>query len=122
VSKELLSRQVTGRSDLPLTARGERNATRLADRLKGLTFEEVFCSLLQRVRQTCELAGFGSVAPIDPDLLEWDYGRYEGLRSQEIHATRPDWQLFRDGYLGGEPCDDIATRADSVVSSCGTVA
>jgi broad specificity phosphatase PhoE len=107
-----LSGQRSGRSDLPLTARGEPNATRLADRLKGLTFEELFCSSLQRVRRTRELAGFGPVAAIDPDILEWE----------EVHATRPDWQLFRDGCPGGESPDDIATRADSVGSSCGTVA
>ena len=127
VSKELprhgetiwaLSGQRTGRSDLPLTARGERNATRLA---KGLTFEEVFCSPLQRVRRTCELAGFGAVAAIDPDLLEWDYGQCENLRSED-HATRPHWQLFCDGCPGGESPDDISTRADSVLSSCGTAA
>jgi broad specificity phosphatase PhoE len=111
-----ISGQHTGRTDLPLTARGERNATRLADRLKGLTFEKVFCSPLQRVRRTCELAGFGSVAAIDPNLLEWDYGQYEGLRSAEIHATRPDWQLFRDGCPGGESPDDVGKRADLVVN------
>jgi broad specificity phosphatase PhoE len=111
-----ISGQHTGRTDLPLTARGERNAARLADRLKGLTFEKVFCSPLQRVRRTCELAGFGSVAAIDHNLLEWDYGQYEGLRSAEIHATRPDWQLFRDGCPGGESPADVGTRADLVVT------
>jgi broad specificity phosphatase PhoE len=110
-----ISGQHTGRTDLPLTERGERNARRLADRLKGLTFEKVFCSPLQRVRRTCELAGFGSVAEIDSNLLEWDYGQYEGLRSAEIHATRPDWQLFWDGCPGGESPNDVGMRADSVV-------
>ena len=110
-----ISGQHTGRTDLPLTERGERNATRLADRLKGLAFEKVFCSPLKRVRRTCELAGFGSVAAIDPNLLEWDYGQYEGLRSAEIHATRPDWQLFRDGCPGGESPNDVGARADLVI-------
>jgi broad specificity phosphatase PhoE len=110
-----ISGQHTGRTDLPLTNRGERNATRLADRLKGLAFEKVFCSPLKRVRRTCELAGFGSVVAIDPNLLEWDYGQYEGLRSAEIHATRPDWQLFRDGCPGGESPNDVGARADRVV-------
>jgi len=110
-----ISGQHTGRTDLPLTERGERNAARLADRLKGLVFEKVFCSPLQRVRRTCELAGFGSVAAIDPNLLEWDYGQYEGLRSAEIHASRPSWQLFRDGCPGGELPSDVGARADSVV-------
>jgi len=110
-----ISGQHTGRTDLPLTERGERNAKRLAERLKGLTFAKVFSSPLQRVRRTCELAGFGSVAAIDPDLLEWDYGQYEGLRSAEIHATRPSWQLFRDGCPGGESPSDVGMRADAVV-------
>ena len=76
-----LSGQHTGRTDLPLTANGERNARRLGERLKGLTFLKVFTSPLQRASRTCELAGFGPVAERDPDLVEWDYGRYEGLRS-----------------------------------------
>jgi broad specificity phosphatase PhoE len=110
-----ISGQHTGRTDLPLTERGERNAKRLAERLKGLTFAKTFSSPLQRVRRTCELAGFGSAATIDPDLLEWDYGQYEGLRSAEIHATRPSWQLFRDGCPGGESPGDVGMRADAVV-------
>ena len=110
-----ISGQHTGRTDLPLTTRGERNATRLGTRLKGLEFEKVFCSPLQRVRRTCELAGFGSVAAIDPNLLEWDYGQYEGLRSAEIRAVRPDWQLFRDGCPAGESPSEIGARADVVV-------
>jgi broad specificity phosphatase PhoE len=110
-----ISGQHTGRTDLPLTERGQRNAMRLADRLKGLTFEKVLCSPLQRVRRTCELAGFGSLATIDPNLLEWDYGQYEGLRSEEIHAARPGWQLFRDGCPGGESPGDVGVRADFVV-------
>src|SRR5580704_1318420 len=95
-----LSGQHTGRTDLPLTERGERNARRLGERLKGLSFAKVFSSPLQRARRTCELAGFGK-AEIDPDLVEWNYGEYEGKRTQEIHAKRPDWQLFRDGCPGG---------------------
>jgi len=108
--------QHTGLTDLPLTERGEHNASRLKDRLKDLDFKQVYVSPLQRARRTCELAGFGAVAGIDPDLVEWDYGQYEGRRSAEIHAERPDWELFRDGCPGGESPAQVAVRADRVVS------
>ena len=110
-----LSGQHTGRTDLPLTERGERNARALGERLRGLTFAKVFTSPLQRAARTCELAGFAGAAEIDPDLVEWDYGQYEGRRSAEIHAERPDWQLFRDGCPGGESPGQIGARADRVV-------
>jgi broad specificity phosphatase PhoE len=110
-----LSGQHTGLSDLPLTPNGERNARRLGERLKGMTFAKVFTSPLQRAARTCELAGFGAVAEVDPDLVEWDYGQYEGLRSDEILAKRPDWQLFRDGAPGGESPAQVRARADRVV-------
>src|SRR6516162_1104349 len=110
-----LSGQHTGLTDLPLTDRGEQTAKRLRSRLKGLTFARIFTSPLQRARRTCELAGFGAVAEIDPDLVEWNYGEYEGLRTSEIRAERPDWQLFRDGCPGGESPDQIGARADRVV-------
>jgi len=108
--------QHTGLTDLPLTERGEHNASRLKDRLKDLDFKQVYVSPLQRARRTCELAGFGAVAEIDPDLVEWDYGQYEGRRSAEIHAERPDWELFCDGCPGGESPAQVAVRADRVVS------
>ena len=110
-----LSGQHTGLTDLPLTARGERNASRLRQRLAGLTFAKVFTSPLQRARRTCELAGFGPVAEIDNDLLEWNYGEYEGRRTSEIRAGRPNWQLFRDGCPGGESPQQVAARADRAV-------
>jgi broad specificity phosphatase PhoE len=110
-----LSGQHTGLTDLPLTARGERNASRLRQRLAGLTFVKVFTSPLQRARRTCELAGFGPVAEIDNDLLEWNYGEYEGRRTSEIRAERPNWQLFRDGCPGGESPEQVAARADRAV-------
>jgi probable phosphoglycerate mutase len=110
-----LSGQHTGLTDLPLTANGERNAQQLGQRLEGLTFAKVFTSPLQRASRTCALAGFGAVAEIDGDLVEWDYGQYEGRRSAEIHAERPDWQLFRDGCPGGESPSQIGERADRVV-------
>ena len=116
-----LSGQHTGLTDLPLTARGERNATRLGERLQGLTFDKVFCSPLQRVKRTCELAGFAAVAEVDRNLLEWNYGQYEGLRSTEIHSTRPGWQLFRDGCPGGESPEQVAARADIVVARVRSV-
>jgi probable phosphoglycerate mutase len=110
-----LSGQHTGLTDLPLTARGERNASRLRQRLAGLTFAKVSTSPLQRARRTCELAGFGPVAEIDNDLLEWNYGEYEGRRTSEIRAERPNWQLFRDGCPGGESPQQVAARADRAV-------
>src|SRR5437660_12423351 len=111
-----LSGQHTGLTDLPLTERGERNARRLQERLHGLTFAKVLTSPLQRAVRTCELAGFGAAAEIDKDLVEWNYGQYEGRTSAEIHAERPDWQLFRDGCPGGETPDQVGARADRVVS------
>jgi broad specificity phosphatase PhoE len=111
-----LSGQYTGLTDLPLTQRGERNARRLEERLRGLSFSKVFTSPLQRARRTCELAGFGAVAEIDPDLVEWNYGDYEGRRTEEIRATRPGWELFRDGCPGGESPAQVTARADRVVS------
>jgi broad specificity phosphatase PhoE len=110
-----LSGQHTGLTDLPLTPNGERNARRLGERLKGMTFARVFTSPLQRAARTCELAGFGAVAETDPDLVEWNYGQYEGRRSAEILAERPDWQLFRDGCPGGESPAQVGERADRVV-------
>src|SRR5262245_29645425 len=89
--------QHTGLTDLALTPQGECNARKLAGRLNGLSFTRVFTSPLRRARRTCELAGFGQVAEVDSDLVEWDYGEYEGRRTAEIRAERPDWQLFRDG-------------------------
>ena len=116
-----LSGQHTGLTDLPLTPNGERNARRLGDRLKGMTFARVFTSPLQRAARTCELAGFGAVAETDPDLVEWNYGEYEGWRSAEILAERPDWQLFRDGCPGGESPAQVGERADRVLQRFRTV-
>jgi hypothetical protein len=116
-----LTGQHTGLTDLPLTPKGERNARRLGDRLKGLTMAKVFTSPLQRAFRTCELAGFGATAESDPDLVEWDYGQHEGLRPAEILRERPDWQLFWDGLPGrriartnrraGGPCGRACSRS-----------
>jgi broad specificity phosphatase PhoE len=108
--------QHTGLTDLPLTPQGERNARALAARLAGMTFGKVFTSPLQRARKTCALAGFGSVAEVDNELVEWNYGEYEGLRSAEIRAKRPDWQLFRDGCPGGESPSDVCARSENVIA------
>ena len=97
-----LTGQHTGLTDLPLTERGEQTALRLGERLKGISFAKVFTSPLQRAVRTCELAGFVAVAEIYPDLVEWNYGEYEGRRGIEIRAENPDWNLFRDGCPGGE--------------------
>jgi probable phosphoglycerate mutase len=111
-----LSGQHTGITDLPLTKRGERNARRLGTRLRGLAFAAVFTSPLQRATRTCALAGFGAVAEEDANLVEWNYGQYEGRRTFEILAERPNWQLFRDGCPGGETPDQVGARADAMVS------
>jgi len=107
--------QHTGLTDLPLTEHGEKNARQLGDRLRGLIFTKVFTSPLERARRTCELAGLGPQAEVDPDLVEWNYGEYEGRRGQEIRAERPDWNLFRDGCPGGESPAEVGARADRVV-------
>ena len=116
-----VSGQFTGRRDLPLTARGEQNACQLGQRLRGMEFAKVYASPLRRAARTCELAGFGAAAEIDPDLVEWDYGQYEGFRQAEIFARFPDWQLFRDGCPGGESPADIGARADRVVERIRSV-
>jgi len=105
----------TGLSDLPLTARGEESARDLAVRLRGIAPARVYTSPLKRAARTCALAGFGDVAVTDPDLVEWDYGEYEGLTSREIRARQPGWALFRDGCPGGEALAGVGARADRVV-------
>jgi broad specificity phosphatase PhoE len=111
-----LTGQHTGRTDLPLTERGERNAQRLNERLTGLRFAKVLTSPSQRARRTCDLAGFGNAVEVDADLAEWNYGDYEGLRTAQIQSQRPGWQLFRDGCPNGESPSQIGARADRVVS------
>jgi broad specificity phosphatase PhoE len=111
-----LSGQHTGRTDLPLTERGEHQARALGARLTRLRFSAVLTSPSQRAIRTCELSGFGGSAEVDPDLAEWDYGRYEGRRTAEILAENPGWQLFRDGCPGGEAPSEIGARADRVVA------
>ena len=111
-----ISHQHTGRTDIPLTERGERNARSLGERLRGMTFAKVLTSPLERATRTAELAGFGAVAEVDPDLMEWDYGQYDGKTTAEIRKENPDWSLFRDGCPGGESVAAVGARADRVVA------
>ena len=111
-----ISGQHTGRTDVPLTERGERDAQALRVRLQGLTFASVLTSPLQRARRTGELAGFAACVHADPDLMEWDYGAYEGRRTLDIRAERPGWDLFEDGCPGGETLVEVSTRADRVIA------
>jgi probable phosphoglycerate mutase len=106
----------TGLTDIPLTPRGERNAQRMGERLKGISFEHVFTSPLQRARRTCDLAGFGDRAQLEADLREVDYGEYEGRLSEDIRRERPGWDLFRDGCPGGESIAQVTARADRVIA------
>lgn len=110
-----ISGQHTGLSDIPLTAQGEQEAKALGERLQELKFSDVLTSPLQRAHRTCALAGFGNRAVVDSDLVEWNYGEYDGLTRAEIYRSRPDWELFRDGPLGGESLAQVSTRADRVV-------
>jgi broad specificity phosphatase PhoE len=116
-----ISGQHTGLTDLPLTGRGERNARSLGQRLKGLKFTKVFTSPLQRAIRTCELAGFAQTAEVDHDLVEWNYGEFEGRTSADIFKENPDWQLFRDGCPGGESPAQVGARADRVVNQARAI-
>jgi probable phosphoglycerate mutase len=109
-------RRKTGRTDLPLNERGIARARTLGEKLREFTFSRVYTSPLQRASRTCALAGFADVAETNSDLVEWDYGQYEGALTSEVHRDRPDWELFRDGCPGGESPQDVATRADHFVS------
>jgi probable phosphoglycerate mutase len=120
------SGQHTSRTDVPLIETGESQARALATRLRAIPFEQVLTSPRQRARQTCDLAGLAAAAAIEPDLVEWDYGDYEGLRTAEILARRPGWALFRDGCPGGESPEEVEARADRLIArlrrSGGTIA
>ena len=110
-----LTGQHTGRTDLPLTESGEGEARQLATRLAALAVERVRSSPSQRARRTAELALPHARVDVDDDLMEWDYGAYEGRRTVDIRAERPGWRLFEDGCPGGELLDDVAARADRVI-------
>ena len=111
-----LSGQHTSRTELSLTAAGEAAARKLAARLQPIAFSHVFSSPRVRAKQTCELAGLGASQVVEPDLAEWDYGDYEGLLSSEIHQSRPNWSIYRDGCPNGESPEQISARADRLVA------
>jgi len=111
-----LSGQHTGATDIPLTDNGRRLAARMRPMLAEKAFGLVLCSPMQRARETCELAGFGDNAVIESDLMEWNYGEYEGLTPEQIHEVAPGWLVFRDGCPGGETPEQIGARVDRVIS------
>ena len=115
------SRQHAGRTDIPLTEQGERDSRKLVERLGEVRFSRVFTSPLQRARRTCELAGLGGVAEIEPDLTEWDYGDYEGQHSLDTRKKQPDWNLFRDGGPRGESPAQVSERADRLIARLRTL-
>jgi probable phosphoglycerate mutase len=116
-----LTGQHTGTTDLALTAHGEAQARELAARLSGIEFSHVFASPRLRARRTCELANLGATSQVEPDLAEWDYGAYEGRRSIDIRAERPDWSIWRDGCPGGESPADMAARVDRLIERLGSL-
>ena len=111
-----LSGQHTGCTDIPLTANGQKVAKLLEPVLAKESFALVLTSPLERARKTCELAGFGGCAEIDRDLMEWNYGKYEGLTPKQIQAQAPGWMLFNDGSPGGESPAQVGARADRVIA------
>jgi broad specificity phosphatase PhoE len=116
-----LSGQHTGRTDLPLTAQGEDEACKLLPCLSRIGFSGVLTSPLQRARRTCELAGLGAAAEIEPDLAEWHYGDYEGRLSHDIRKERPGWDVFRDGCPNGEKPNQVSDRADRLIARVCTL-
>lgn len=117
-----ISGQHTGRTDIPLTEQGEDDARKLNVLLKGINFVKVLTSPLQRAWRTGGLAGFGASIQSDFDLMEWDYGTYEGRRTVDIRAERPRWRLFIDGCLGGKTLAQVSARADRVINRVRLVA
>ena len=106
----------TGRTDIPLTEQGRAQARELRGRLGGRAFALVLTSPLRRARETCALAGYGEHAQLRDDLMEWDYGEYEGRTTPDISRERPGWSLWRDGCPGGERAPDVAARVDRVIA------
>jgi broad specificity phosphatase PhoE len=111
-----ISGQHTSHTDIPLTKKGEADAGKLAERLRSVRFNQVFTSPRLRAQRTCELAGFGSRSKVEPDLAEWNYGDYEGLRSTEIHQKRPEWDIFLDGCPSGESPEEMMARIDRLIA------
>ena len=116
-----LSGQHTGRTDLPMTDNGRKIVSRLEPILARTAFALVLTSPLRRARETCELAGLGEHAQVDSNLLEWDYGEYEGLTSDQIQTKAPGWVLFRDGCPGGEGPSQVGARVDQLIARIRSV-
>jgi broad specificity phosphatase PhoE len=106
----------TGKTDIALTENGRRMAMSLKSILGKVEFSLVLKSPMQRASETCDLAGLGGIAKVDNDLLEWNYGEYEGLTPAQIHDKRPGWMIFRDGCPGGETPGEIGVRVDRLIS------
>lgn len=111
----------TSHTDLPLTEKGERSAIQLRVRLEGVAFGHALTSPLQRARRTCELAGFGATAQVEPDIREWDYGAYEGLTTAAIHEQAPGWNVFQSGCPAGESVEQVCQRVDRMLAKLRTM-
>jgi broad specificity phosphatase PhoE len=116
-----ISGQHTGVTDIPLTDKGRSEAERLRPVVTKTKFAAVFTSPLQRARDTCALVGLGDQAVVDPDLIEWNYGDYEGVTSDVIHQTVPHWQIFHDGAPGGETPEQVGARVDRIIARIRTI-
>ena len=116
-----LNGQHTGVTDIPLTENGRQRARLLQPYLTKLSFVLVLTSPLQRAKETCQLSGLGDQAEVDPNLMEWNYGEYEGVTSAQIHETEPGWLVFNDGAPGGETPEQVAVRADRVIARIRSV-
>jgi len=116
-----LTSRHTGLTDIPLTANGEDESRELGKHLRDIQFAHVFTSPLKRARQTCELVGLDKVLEIELDLAEWDYGDYEGKRSEDIRKGQPDWNVFRDGCPHGETPAQVSERADRLIARLRTL-
>lgn len=116
-----VAKRHTGRTDIPLTSMGERQATALGQSLASRKFASVLCSPLRRARETCRLAGYGDVATVTDDLLEWDYGIYEGQTTQEIRREQPDWSIWTTAVSNGESIEQVGCRAQRVIQHASTI-
>jgi broad specificity phosphatase PhoE len=112
----------TGRTDVPLTEEGRHEAERVGRALRGRSFALVLASPLKRAAETCRLSGYGELAQSRPELMEWDYGEYEGRTTMDIRRQVPDWTIWRYGAPGGESPDQVGARADSILQEVRTAA
>lgn len=116
-----VAKRHTGRTDISLTPEGERQATRLRQSLAGREFSLVLCSPLVRARETCRLAGYGDAASLTDDLLEWDYGIYEGKTTEEIRQDQPDWSIWKTAVPNGESIEQVGRRAQRVIQRASII-